>query len=108
MGIKGNVLAAKMVFDGKNDVIGLSRIVITGTKEIDGIKRLMFGGVVLSDVKIEGTNQWMCMDGMVCLVPTKISQVRDGLEGYRIDQLMTSLSLITDEDLRRSEDESNL
>lgn len=104
MSIYGDILAAKMMFE-EDAVIGPARIVITGTSKINGIKRLIFGGVVLSGKVMQGINQWKCMDGMVCLVPTKTSEIRSGLEGYRIDQLMTSLSDLTEEDIRRYDEE---
>ena len=103
MSIPGDILAAEMLFED-NAIIGVSRIVITQTRKIKGVSRIMFGGVVLSD-QMKGVKTWQCMDGMVCLVPSKIVKVMKDREGCRIDQLMTNLSCLTEEDKARCEAE---
>jgi len=99
------IYAAKMMFDD-DAIIGPSRIVITGANKIEGISRLKFGGVVLSD-QLKSLSHWEVIDGMVVIVPIKMNKTREHFWGHRIDQLMCQMENLTEEDQKRLEQENN-
>lgn len=58
--------------------------VVTGTAAVDGIKRAMFGGVVLADI---GTEHWQRWRGTLIFMPRIIDKTRR-TENGTLQQLM--------------------
>lgn len=59
--------------------------IVTKTSEIDGVKRAMFGGVVLADIGSEGWQRWR---GTMILIPRMIDKTRKPCV-MRMDQMVT-------------------
>lgn len=59
-------------------------MVMTGTAAVDGVKRAMFGGVVLADV---GTDGWQRWRGTMIFVPRMIEKTRRK-ESRTLQQMM--------------------
>lgn len=77
---------ARMLLADKTVYAGQARYVICGQEEVKGIKRSLFGGVLLDH---QGSDRWEAFDGSVIFIPRRELVVPH--KGAKLDYLVMSL-----------------
>lgn len=81
-----NSTLARMLLADESAYTGQARFVICGQEEIKGVKRSLFGGVLLDH---QGSDRWEAFDGSVIFVPRR--QLVVPWKGAQLGMLVTAL-----------------